>query len=127
MPRKKVKIKQKVAHEAFSYFFSLSLSLSKKYRGPEYSVKEIFAKARLMSPCYLILEDLDSLIKDEVRSYFLNEVDGLKANDGIFMVGSTNHLERLDEGISVSFFFFSFFFAAIFVFILFSCLPPNTL
>lgn len=35
-----------------------------------------------------------------MRSYFLNEVDGLKSNDGIFMIGSTNHLERLDPGIS---------------------------
>jgi len=35
-----------------------------------------------------------------VRSYFLNEVDGLKDNDGIFMIGSTNHLDRLDPGIS---------------------------
>lgn len=37
-----------------------------------------------------------------MRSYFLNEIDGLKSNDGIFIVGSTNHLERLDPGISVS-------------------------
>jgi AAA+ superfamily predicted ATPase len=37
-----------------------------------------------------------------VRSYFLNEIDGLQSNDGIFIVGSTNHLERLDPGISVS-------------------------
>lgn len=35
-----------------------------------------------------------------MRSYFLNEVDGLESNDGIFMIGSTNHLERLDPGIS---------------------------
>lgn len=35
-----------------------------------------------------------------MRSYFLNEVDGLKANDGIFMLGSTNHLDRLDPGIA---------------------------
>ena len=56
-----------------------------------------------MSPCYLVLEDLDSIITDSVRSYFLNEVDGLTSNDGIFMVGSTNHLDRLDEGVSVSF------------------------
>lgn len=27
-------------------------------------------------------------------------MDGLKNNDGIFMIGSTNHLERLDPGIS---------------------------
>lgn len=40
-------------------------------------------------------------MSDDVRSYFLNEVDGLQSNDGIFMVGSTNHLDRLDPGISV--------------------------
>jgi transitional endoplasmic reticulum ATPase len=39
-------------------------------------------------------------VTDQVRSYFLNEIDGLKSNDGIFMVGSTNHLDRLDPGIS---------------------------
>lgn len=48
-----------------------------------------------------MFEDLDSIVTDGVRSYFLNEVDGLENNDGIFMVGSTNHLERLDPGISV--------------------------
>lgn len=62
----------------------------------------IFAKARQYAPCYLIFEDLDSLVTDGVRSYFLNEIDGLKSNDGIFIVGSTNHLERLDPGLSVS-------------------------
>ena len=60
----------------------------------------IFEKARQTAPCYLVFEDLDSLVNDQVRSYFLNEVDGLQNNDGIFMIGSTNHLERLDPGIS---------------------------
>jgi transitional endoplasmic reticulum ATPase len=70
--------------------------------GPEAALKNIFNLARSTAPCYLVFEDLDSIVNDRVRSYFLNEVDGLKANDGIFMVGSTNHLERLDPGISVS-------------------------
>lgn len=60
----------------------------------------IFAKARQEAPCYLVFEDLDSLVSDRVRSFFLNEVDGLHANDGILMVGSTNHLELLDPGIA---------------------------
>lgn len=42
------------------------------------------------------------MITPELKSYFFNEVDGLKSNDGIFMLGSTNHLDRLDPGISVS-------------------------
>ncbi|KAI0892634.1 P-loop containing nucleoside triphosphate hydrolase protein [Annulohypoxylon nitens] len=70
------------------------------YNGPEYSIKQIFAMARRFAPCYLVFEDLDSIVSDNVRSYFLNEVDGLKSNDGIFMIGSTNHLDRLDPGIS---------------------------
>jgi len=70
------------------------------FAGPEYSIQTIFAKARQVAPCYLVFEDLDSIVDDRVRSYFLNEVDGLRSNDGILMVGSTNHLDRLDPGIS---------------------------
>ena len=70
------------------------------WAGSEYSLKQIFGKARQQAPCLLVFEDLDSIVTDAVRSYFLNEVDGLKNNDGILMIGSTNHLERLDPGIS---------------------------
>jgi transitional endoplasmic reticulum ATPase len=70
------------------------------YGGPEYALRMIFNKARQEAPCYLVFEDLDSIINDNVRSYFLNEVDGLTNNDGILMVGSTNHLDRLDPGIA---------------------------
>lgn len=70
------------------------------YGGPEYSLRQIFNKARQEAPCYLVFEDLDSIVSDNVRSYFLNEVDGLTSNDGILMVGSTNHLDRLDPGIA---------------------------
>ncbi|KAJ4293065.1 hypothetical protein N0V90_008347 [Kalmusia sp. IMI 367209] len=70
------------------------------FAGPEYSLRQIFGKARQVAPCYLVFEDLDSIVSDHVRSYFLNEVDGLRSNDGILMVGSTNHLDRLDPGIS---------------------------
>ncbi|GAB7338409.1 hypothetical protein MBLNU457_4702t1 [Dothideomycetes sp. NU457] len=56
--------------------------------------------ARRYAPCYLVFEDLDTIITPKVRSYFFNEVDGLRSNDGIFMIGSTNHLDQLDPGIS---------------------------
>lgn len=72
----------------------------KNYFGPEYAINAIFARARRTAPCYLIFEDLDSVVTDEVRSYFLNAVDGIQKNDGILMVGSTNHLDRLDPGIA---------------------------
>jgi len=75
-------------------------SFENKCNGPQASVREIFVHARKMAPCLLVFEDLDSLVAKDVRSYFLNEVDGLESNDGILMIGSTNHLDSLDPAIS---------------------------
>ena len=50
-------------------------------------IRMIFSRARKEAPCILVLEDLDSLITDYNRSFFLNEVDGLEDNDGLLLVG----------------------------------------
>ncbi|KAL9598089.1 MAG: hypothetical protein Q9219_004720 [cf. Caloplaca sp. 3 TL-2023] len=65
-----------------------------------YDIRNIFLQARAMAPCMLILEDIDTIVTAGSRSYFFNEVDGLENNDGIFMVASTNHLDRLDPGLA---------------------------
>lgn len=70
------------------------------YQGTIYAIRQIFKKARKMAPCLLILEDLDSIITENTRSFFLNEVDGLEGNEGIMMIGTTNYLEKLDAGIT---------------------------
>lgn len=71
-----------------------------KCKGDQYSINSIFQHARRMAPCCVVLEDLDSLVNEsKVRSYFLNEMDGLESNDGILIVGSTNHLDEIDEAI----------------------------
>ncbi|KAF1955391.1 P-loop containing nucleoside triphosphate hydrolase protein [Byssothecium circinans] len=75
-------------------------SLETKGNTAQYSIRQIFSHARRSAPCLLIFEDLDSLVGDSIRSYFLNEVDGLESNDGILMIGSTNHLDRLDPAIA---------------------------
>lgn len=67
---------------------------------PKYSINEIFKHARAMAPCLLVFEDIDSLVEERTRSYFLNEVDGIDSNEGILMIGSTNHLDRLDPAIA---------------------------
>ncbi|TFY82536.1 hypothetical protein EWM64_g1471 [Hericium alpestre] len=72
----------------------------KSWMGEEGSMAEVFAKARQNSPCVVILEDLDSLINDQNRSFFLNELDGLSGNDGLLVIGTTNHFDRLDPGLS---------------------------
>lgn len=78
---------------------SLYVKSFKTYMGDEYGVAAAFYKARAFAPCLLILEDLDSLIGPMNRSFFLNELDGIAENDGILVLGTTNHLEMLDPGI----------------------------
>ncbi|KAF9076842.1 P-loop containing nucleoside triphosphate hydrolase protein [Rhodocollybia butyracea] len=70
------------------------------FGGDEYSMQVVFQKARQLAPCVLILEDLDSLITDRNRSFFLNELDGLAGNEGLFVLATTNHFDRLDPGLS---------------------------
>ncbi|KAI9813679.1 MAG: hypothetical protein M1827_003750 [Pycnora praestabilis] len=65
-----------------------------------WSIRNVFVVARAMAPCLLILEDIDTIVTPQTRSYFFNEVDGLENNDGILMVASTNHLDQLDPGLS---------------------------
>ena len=72
----------------------------KGWNGEEYSMSQIFNKARELSPCVVVLEDLDSLINNANRSFFLNQMDGLSGNDGLLVIGTTNHFERLDPGLS---------------------------
>ncbi len=60
----------------------------------------VFYRARQSQPCLLVFEDLDSMLKKENLSFFLNEMDGLSSNHGILTVATTNHPERLDAAIT---------------------------
>lgn len=62
-------------------------------------VRQVFRRARKTAPCILVLEDLDSLINDGNRSFFLNELDGFAANTGVVALATTNHPGRLDPAI----------------------------
>lgn len=63
------------------------------------SIHDVFERARQSAPCLLVLEDLDSLITDDNRSFFLNELDGFAENVGIVTLATTNHPDRLDPAI----------------------------
>ncbi|KAI0717306.1 P-loop containing nucleoside triphosphate hydrolase protein [Fomitopsis betulina] len=66
----------------------------------ETAMVDVFDKARKMAPCIMVLEDLDALITDKNRSFFLNQLDGLEGNDGLLLIASTNHLNKLDVALS---------------------------
>ena len=57
---------------------------------------DVFGKARQLAPYVVIFEGLDSLINDSNRSFFLNQLDGLESNDGMLIIGTTNHLSKID-------------------------------
>jgi hypothetical protein len=65
----------------------------------EENISQVFDRARKTAPCLLVLEDLDSLVTPQNRSFFLNEMDGFAANAGIVTLATTNHPEKLDASI----------------------------
>lgn len=74
-------------------------SFSGRHVDPAGSIPQVFARARELAPCVVVLEDLDSLVDDENRSFLLNELDGFAVNDGLLTIASTNHPERLDPSL----------------------------
>src|SRR6266516_3416746 len=75
----------------------------KSFKAPhgadQFNIHQVFDRARRTAPCILVLEDLDSQLTPQNRSFFLNELDGFAANVGIVTLATTNHPERLDPSI----------------------------
>lgn len=69
------------------------------YGSEEGNIRSVFDRARKTAPCILVFEDLDSLLNDQNRSFFLNELDGFASNIGVVTLATTNHPERLDPAI----------------------------
>jgi DNA replication protein DnaC len=65
----------------------------------EENMSEVFKRARMAAPCVLVLEDLDSMIDNHNRAFFLNELDGFHSNTGVVVLATTNHPEKLDASI----------------------------
>ncbi len=74
-------------------------SLSHPYYEENQMWKRVFDRARGLTPCILVLEDLDTLVSDENRSFFLNQLDGFEQNHGLVVLATTNYPERIDSAI----------------------------
>ena len=73
-------------------------SFKSEYGTEQQNMAEVFQRAR-MAPCIVVLEDLDSMIDDNNRSVFLNELDGFQSNNGVVVLATTNHPDKLDPAI----------------------------
>ena len=74
-------------------------SFKTEYTSEEHNIREVFHRARETTPCLLVLEDLDALVNDGNRAFFLNELDGFALNQGLVTIATTNHPEKLDPAI----------------------------
>lgn len=53
----------------------------------------------MTTPCLMVLEDLDAMIDEKSRAFFLNELDGFETNTGVVVLATTNHPDKLDPAI----------------------------
>ncbi len=74
-------------------------SLKSRYETDDANIARVFDRAREVTPCCLVFEDLDSMITAENRSFFLNQLDGFANASGMLALATTNHPEKLDPAI----------------------------
>ena len=74
-------------------------SFKAEYGTEQEHMAEVFRRARMANPCVVVLEDLDSMIDNNNRAFFLNELDGFQTNTGVVVLATTNHPEKLDPSI----------------------------
>ncbi|KAM4059264.1 ATPase family associated with various cellular activities (AAA) domain-containing protein [Hirsutella rhossiliensis] len=105
----KTLIAQAVANEAQASFILIDgPELLNKYVGEsERAVRELFQRARSSTPCILFFDEIDSIVPPRnnsstdsgarVVNALLAELDGVKDRTGIYVIGTTNRPEMIDE------------------------------
>lgn len=73
--------------------------LTSPYCSEGAGIRQVFRRARQTTPCLVVMEDLDSLVTEANRSFLLNEMDGFAENNGLIVLATTNHPERLDTSL----------------------------
>ena len=76
------------------------MRIQKKRKREEGAMADVFDKACQLSPCIIVLEDIDNLINDSNCPFFLNQLDDLEGNGGLLTIGVTNHFNHLDPGLT---------------------------
>ena len=104
-----------LAGECGANFIALSGSdFSDKFLGVGVSrVRRLFRKARELAPCVLFIDEIDGIGQrapnaasaaetenNRIIDALLVELDGFKPNDGVIVVGATNHAENVDPALT---------------------------
>ncbi|CBY93547.1 cell division protein FtsH [Mycoplasma haemofelis str. Langford 1] len=74
-------------------------------------VRELFAKAKKLSPCIIFIDEIDAVaakrgnkymgggVNDQTINQLLSEMDGFNTMSGIVIMAATNKLDSIDEAI----------------------------
>ena len=84
--------------------------MSKWVGDSEKKVREIFRKAKQVSPCIIFIDELDSItptrgtgsdskVSDRVVDQFLTSMDGLENLEGVVVIAATNRPEIVDPAL----------------------------
>ncbi|QUC17120.1 uncharacterized protein UV8b_01361 [Ustilaginoidea virens] len=107
----KTLVAQAVANDANASFILINgPELLNKYVGEsERAVRELFSRARSSKPCILFFDEIDSIVPPRANSStesgarvvnaLLTELDGAQDRSGVYVIGTTNRPEMIDEAI----------------------------
>ncbi|PHH89347.1 hypothetical protein CDD83_6221 [Cordyceps sp. RAO-2017] len=105
----KTLVAQAVANEAQASLILINgPELLNKYVGEsERAIRELFQRARSSTPCILFFDEIDSLVPPRgststdsaarVVDALLTELDGAQDRSGIYVIGTTNRPDLIDE------------------------------
>jgi hypothetical protein len=65
-----------------------------------HGVAHAFEAAHELAPCVLCFEDVDTLFGEGGLSSFLNRLDGIDCAEGLLVLATTNHPEKLDPALT---------------------------
>lgn len=100
-----------MAHSSQYAFVSISgAELYSSFVGEaERNLRDVFARARASTPAIVFLDELDSMVRsreskssaveDRILATLLNEMDGIQAASGIWIMGATNRVDELDAAL----------------------------
>ena len=110
----KTLVAKAVANESGVNFISVKgPALISKYLGEsEKGIREVFKKAKQVSPTIIFFDEIDSLVPvrgmgggdsthttERVISQFLTELDGIEELKGVVVIGATNRFDMIDPAI----------------------------
>lgn len=58
------------------------------------AISDVFKEAYEKAPAILVIEDLN-LLREELYSAFLNEIDGVTSSEGLFLIATTNYIDKI--------------------------------